>query len=455
MEPISWQYYLRKTLLLKLLFLCSVLTGAFLWPGLDTARAADAPSPPQGNLQPLLSPDDPAYRTPRAGEGFTTELFGKKISVQPGNRRSTTALEVGAQVNLPGADSRGVIPFGALYLWRHPDDQSLLRADIVGLYNNIFWAGSFSKPGHFEWVLTFENYTLPFNQYEVVDGEAVRSQELKWGYVRPGFGLGYRQKVSPGHQDNMFAVDLTIEPGYFYFGRGSQTASNFITPHSTFELREHLQMRLDALERNKMSLPHTGFAAGVDLINANRTNWKNWGLNGEETDRNQYFSASGYLLGAGGIPGVDRDRHRLIGSIHGGIGDDLDRFTAPRIGGGVLTLGEEYGSTWRPVLPGSIIQEYFPRHYVVAVGEYRWEALFFTYLCADASVGWLDRLRQTGPNSADTTSKNNVFYSLGGRIVTGFFFKSALKLAYNYNFSEVRNGKYGGHEIVLQISRPF
>ena len=211
-------------------------------------------------------------------------------------------------------------------------------------------------------------------------------------------------------------------------------------------------MRWDALERNKLSLPHSGFAAGVDLVHANRTNWKNWGLNGVETDRGEYLSASGYLLGSGGIPGVVRDRHRLIGSIHGGIGSDLDRFSAPRVGGGVLTLGQEYGSTWRPVLPGAIIQEYFPRHYVVAVGEYRWEALFFTYLSVDASLGWLDRLRQTGPNLSDTTSKNDFFYSLGGRINTGFFFNSELKLSYNYNFSEIRDGRHGGHEIVLQIS---
>lgn len=454
MELYPWQHCLRQNRLRLLLFLCIVTTGALLGSIIAAAWADDdTPFAPQDKLQPLLSPDSPAYRTPRAGEGLRTDLFGREIAVNPENRRSVTAADLGVQVNLPGPDSRAVFPFGALYLWRHPDDQSLFRADIVGLYNDIFWAGSSPGLGHFEWVLTFENYTLPFSQYELVDGNADKSEELVWGYVRPGIGLGYRQKVSPGHQDNMLAIDLTIEPGFLFFGRGSDTASNFILPKDTFELREHLQMRWDALERNLLSLPHNGFAAGVDLVNANRTNWQNWGLNSQETDGREYLSAGGYLLGAGAVPGVDSDRHRLLGSLHGGIGSDLDRFSAPRIGGGTLTLGEEYGSTWRPVLPGSVIQEYFPQHYVVAVGEYRWEALFLTYLSFDASIGWLDRLRQTGPSVTDTTSKNDFFSSLGGRVTTGFFFDTHIQLSYNYNFSEIRNGKYGGNEIVLQFSR--
>ena len=454
MKLYQLEYYLRQRWLPKLLLLSLLLPGTLGGLGIAAAQAeGDTPSVPQDKLQPLISSDSPSYRTPRAGEGFRTELFGREITVQPSDRRSVTAIDFGVQANLPGADNRGIIPFGALYLWRHPDDQSLLRADIVGLYNDIFWAKSSSNMGHFEWVLTFNNYTLPFSQYELVDGKAIKSEELIWGYVRPGFGFGYRQKVSPGHQDNMLAIDLTIEPGYLFFGKGSNAASNFILPKDTFELREHLQVRMDAFDRNLLSLPHNGFAAGADLINANRTNWKNWGLNGSETDGREYLSASGYILGAGAVPGIDSDRHRLLGSLHGGIGSNIDRFSATRIGGGALTMGEEYGSTWRPVLPGSIIQEYFPKHYVVAVGEYRWEALFFTYLSFDASLGWLDRLRQTGPNITDTTSKNETFASLGGRLTTGFFFDTRMQLSYNYNFSEIRDGKHGGHEILLHFSR--
>ena len=115
-------------------------------------------------------------------------------------------------------------------------------------------------------------------------------------------------------------------------------------------------------------------------------------------------------------------------------------------------MGEEYGSTWRPVLPGAVIREFFPRHYVVAVGEYRWEALFLTYLSVDASIGWLDRLRRVG---TETISRNDVFSSLGMRLTTGFFFGTRMQLAYNHNFSVIRQNQFGGHEIVLYFSGPL
>ncbi|HTP64645.1 MAG TPA: hypothetical protein VMJ66_04575 [Geobacteraceae bacterium] len=433
------------TLLLHLALFMALFDPEFAW-------ADDAQPASQGNLPSLLNPNDPAYRTPRAGEGFATELFGKTITVQPRNMRSTSSVDVGLQVNLPSPDGKTVLPFGAVYLWRHPDDHMLFRADLVGFYNDIFLSGSTAGMKNFEWVLTFENYTLPTKQYELVDGNPDKSQELYWGYVRPGFGFGYRRSVSPDYQDNMFAVDLAVEPGYVYFGRGSDTFPNFVVPNSTFEIREHLQMRWDALERNLSSLPHRGFAAGIDLINSNRTTWHDWGLNAENTGGRHYMSASGYLLGAGGVPGITSERHRLFGSIHAGIGSDLDRFSAPRIGGGAITLGEEYGSSWRPVLPGTVMQEYFPSHYVVGVAAYRWEALFFTHLSLDASIGWLDRQRQTGPVISDTTVKNNFFYAVGTQLTSGFFFKSQMQLTYNYNFAEVRHGRYGGSEIVLHFS---
>jgi hypothetical protein len=322
----------------------------------------------------------------------------------------------------------------------------------VGVYNDVFFARSPSDLRPFEWVLTFNNYTLPFSQYELVDGEAVKREELLWGYVRPGFGIGYRRQVSPGHQDNMAAVDLTIEPGFLFFDEGSNTASNFVVPHNSFELREHLQLRWDAFERNVLSLPHEGFAAGADLVYGNRFSWKDWGTNGSigAGEGRDYLSFTGYLLAAGGIPGIHSDRDRLIGSLHGGVGHNLDRFSAPRVGGGVQTMGEEYGATWRPILPGSVIHEFFPKHYIIAAGEYRRELLFFTYLSLTGSIGWLDRLRQTGN---EISSKNDVFTSLGARLTTGFFFDTRMQLAYNYNFDVIRDGHYGGHEIVLHFSR--
>ncbi len=162
--------------------------------------------------------------------------------------------------------------------------------------------------------------------------------------------------------------------------------------------------------------------------------------------------STAYALAAGGVPGVASERHRLIGSLHGGVGRHLDRFTAPRIGGGPRPMGEEYGSSWRPILPGTAIQEFYPDHYLVAVGEYRYEPIFFTYLSLVGSVGWLDRLR-SGNN--ELYSQDDTFSSLGARITTGFFFDTRLQLDYNYNFDAIREGHYGGNEIVLQISGKF
>jgi hypothetical protein len=114
LKPYTWEYYLRQTRLLQLLLLCLLLTGALCGSGIATALAADETPPlPQDKLQPLMSPDSPAYRTPRAGEGFRTELFGREIKVQPDNGRSVNAFDIGAQINTPGRNNSGVVPFGA------------------------------------------------------------------------------------------------------------------------------------------------------------------------------------------------------------------------------------------------------------------------------------------------------------------------------------------------------
>jgi hypothetical protein len=418
-----------------------------------TAAGADA-----GAEKPLpfLDLSAPNYRTPLAGEGFRTVVFGRDVTVQPRNRRSVSAWDLGLQASAPEPEDSGFIPFGSLYFWRHPDDRTLLRAEVVGVYDDIFFSKSSPRFAPFEGVLTFTNFTVPVAQSELVDGESLERQELLWGYVRPGFGIGLRRQVAPGRQENMFALDLTAEPGFLYFDDGSKTSENFVVPRDTFEIRGHLQMRWDALERNLLELPHRGFAAGFDLVYGHRAGWEDWGINGGEAagDGQDYLSFTGYLLGAGGVPLVDSDRHRLIGSLHVGVGHNLDRFSAPRVGGGPDPMGEEYGSTWRPVLPGAVIQEFIPDHYVLAIGEYRWEPVFFTYLSLRTSLAWLDRQRLEGDGSG-TYRKNGLLESLGARVTTGFFYDTRLQLDYNYNFAVIRNGDYGGSEVVLHISKNF
>src|SRR5208283_1453008 len=144
-------------------------------PGLvKTAWAEDDTSAGSQDEQlPLLLPYGPDYRTPRAGEGFRAEVFGREIKVNPRDGRSVSSVDIGLALYKPLPEDRQVVPFGALYIWRHPNDEDLFRGVIAGVYDDIFWAHTSRTMEPFELVATFNNYTLPFAQYELVDGIAV------------------------------------------------------------------------------------------------------------------------------------------------------------------------------------------------------------------------------------------------------------------------------------------
>lgn len=395
-----------------------------------------------------------AYRTPRAGEGFRTEVLGYDVRVMPRDRRTTAAWDLSLALYDPAPEDQELVPIGVVNFWDHKEEGSLLRAQVSVVYNDIFWSSPMARPGPAEKVLVLESFTVPVVQADLVDGRAMDREELLWGYVRPGFGLGLRRNVAPGHEDNMAAVDFTLEPGYLYFRKGSDTSPDFVVPRNVFLARAHLQFRYDGLERNLLELPHEGIAAGFDLISGHRFNWQSWGtLAREDTGMGRnYTSCTGYFLAAGGIPGIESDRHRLIGVLHGGTGHHLDRFSARRIGGGPNPMGEEYGITHDPVLPGAAVQEFFPEHYLLLTAEYRWEAAFFAYLGINATVARLDRVRTT---PAGFVSRTDGFRSVGARVTSGFLFQTRLQLAYNYNYDVVRKGAYGGHEVVVSVARSF
>lgn len=402
---------------------------------------------------PLLERPGQEYRTPRAGEGFRTEVLGEDIAVQPRDRRTVSAWDAGAAFVAPGLSEAEALPFASLFFWRRPDEDTFLRAVVVGVYNEIYASKSSQPFRPFEGIFTLNSYTVPVDQAEYVDGRRIDEEELLWGRIHPGLGFGYREDLDePGQTDNMLAVSLLAEPGFLYFEEGRDTASNFDEPRDTFEGRAHFQVRLDALERNLLELPHRGIAMGTDLVYGHRARWNDWGTDGKESAETgrDFVAYSGYMLGVGGIPFVANERHRLLGSLHGGAADSVDRFSAFRIGGG--PSGDEYEALARPVLPGALIEEYPISHYAIAIGEYRYEPIFFAFLSLRTSIAYVERDRDLGREISD---RDDFLYSIGSRLTSGFFFKTRLQLDYNYNTGVLRRGEFGGHEVVFHVSGSF
>jgi len=415
--------------------------------------AGRAPEYPEEKLRRLEPAAGEEYRTPLAGEGIRAEVFGSEEVIPPRDRSSVSAVDAGISVVTPKIPQGQFLPFASLYLWRRPDENTLFRGIILGVYDEILFAKSTDSLRPLEGILAFDNYTIPFAQSPYVDGEPLETQELIWGWIRPGVGLGYRRQLENPHEsDNMLAVSLFFEPGFLYFDEGTSTADDFVVPQDTFEGRVHLQARLDALVRNLLELAHEGFAAGADAVYGFRSNWENWGIQGDDdaSESRDFFALSGYGLAAARAPFVGSDRHHVIGYLWGGIGHGLDRFSDFRVGGG--PWGEEYGAIRIPLLPGAQIEEFQTNRYVIFTGEYRWEPIFFAYLSVRGSVSYLERDRFSG---GKVVTSDDVLGSIGARITTGFLLETRLQIDYDYNAGLIRNGEYGGSGIVVHIGRDF
>jgi hypothetical protein len=439
-----------------------------IWAALlaSFALAATAGSEEQREIDPW--DQGASYRSIRAGEGFHANLFGIDANVEPRDRRSTSALDLGITGYYRAPEEAPILPFGSLYFWRRPDEHRFLRATVGGLYDDVFAAHSFGD-SPFEAVFTFENNTVWFdNNAQWVDGERNEEEKLRKMSVRGGVGVGYRRQLKPGWQplvftdrvdpqkpDNMFSVYLLAEPRYLYFAEHN-SKPRFVVPQDTFELDGRLAMRWDSMERNLLELAHNGFATGFDATYGWRSEWEDWGVDRvRQADRARYPKLlQAYAITATGVPGIDSERHRLISYLHAGWGWNLDRFSYPRVGGG--PYGNEFMSLARPILPGAAISEFTPKHYAIALAEYRYELLFFTYIAAHGGVAWLDRER-LGPLgfAGGIRKQNDVLYPVGARITTGFAFHTQLEIEYNYNFDVIRNGHDGASEILAHISKSF
>ncbi len=414
-------------------------------------------TPPPRDLDAATEP----WRTVRSGEGFRATVFGEPRTIAARDRRSVSAWTAGVAM-APHADESAAWPFGSLYFWNHElqrdTSTQLLRAVIAGAYNELLFRQGAATPGGGEWLATFSSYTPPWSSGELIDGELPDQEKVHWGYLRPGVGFAFpsMRELLGAEQDNLLASMFVVEPGLLYFGRADRTAGTFALPDSTFELRARWHLRVDALERNLLELPHRGFAAGADAIYGNRAQWDTWGLPGTEThdghSGRDYATVAGYLFAIGDVPGARDDRWRLCASLHAGAGDSVDRFSATRVGGGPDLRGEEWDTSARPLLPGSAVGEFYPDRYAVGSLSLRRELTFFTFVDFGATVATLDRDRET---TAGRMRECDTLTAVQTRLTTGFLGNTRLLVDYAYGFDVVRAGERGGHEIVVQVSGRF
>ena len=160
-----------------------------------------------------------------------------------------------------------------------------------------------------------------------------------------------------------------------------------------------------------------------------------------------------YALAAGGVPFVNSERHRLIASLYGGIGKDLDRFSAFRLPG--RPTGYEWEAIALPLMPAAAFNEFFPSRYGIANLDYRFEALFFMFPYIRGTWAVIERLRFT-PNGI--SNQMSSLPAVGAGLVSGAPWRSQVELNYAYNFGMFRDPgggppTLGGHGFFILWSK--
>ncbi|HEV8328509.1 MAG TPA: hypothetical protein VGQ08_13590 [Nitrospiraceae bacterium] len=389
-------------------------------------------------------------KTPKAGKEFHTTLFGEEIYVPPRDRRSVTAVNFGINWIPNGPSQMEMLPFGALYVWRNWDeDNRRLRGTFSGVVNDVDYTIGLRSLSNWSLIFTLDNFIAPLGRSEYVEGQRIRASELEWSYAFAGFGVGYRLPFNPFEQDSAINLVLTYEPGYRWFQGTKETSAQYGVPKDTYEGRIHGKIRWDALLRNLMELPHRGFSMGGDAIYGHRARWNAWGGAPFDTpdfkNEQTYTLVYAYAVFASGLPAIESDQHRLITSLYGGIGKDLDRFSAFRLPG--RPTGFEWEALSLPMMPGVQFNELFPRRYAIASVTYRYEALFFLYPYVSVTYSLVERPRFTPQGIRNSTDS---LPAVSGGVVTGAPWKSQIELNYSYNFGIFRDPggappREGGH----------
>ncbi|HJV66097.1 MAG TPA: porin [Geomonas sp.] len=384
---------------------------------------------------------DAEYHTPVAGEAQTVHFLGRTIELPAIDRGYLTSLTLGGAYFNPKVGTSIGVPAGALFIRRLTDDYRA-RGVFSIVVNELEYA---RRDDYWELVTHFENNTLPVDIKELRDNREIKGTSLTWGTALASVGPGLRFSVDPYDVDSDFRLQLLGRVGYQYVKRTSDTGADVVAPPDTFLYGARLRGHYDGLTRNLLELPHRGLAAGFDLDYLHRDRWSDLSAAGSDVHRN-YLQVKGYLVGAGGIPGLsERDRVLLYLGAGKTSDGDADRFNAFLINGGPFP--SESDDMPRPHYTGIVYPDVRATNYATASVGYRRELTFFLYLSLVGSYIWADRATVQGMDQVVFRDKTGVSGTVS--LDCAFLWNSALYLGFTRDSGFIRNGKAGNGVILL------
>jgi hypothetical protein len=373
--------------------------------------------------------------TPLAGEAGRTSFLGYPVEIPALDRGHLTSITLGGTLLDPKQGDTRAIPFAALYL-RRVEEEYRTRDTVSIFVNELEYDRRF---GNLELVGHFENYTLPGARTELGNGRSVPATSVVWGTLLGALGPGLCFPMAPGEVDNLLRVQLLGRAGYFYAGRNHDTGTDQLLPPDTLLYGAKLRVRYDGMRRNLLELPHEGFATGFDVDYLSRDKWRDLG-GGLSSGNRDYLQANGYLVGAGGIPGLS-ERNRVLLSIYGGTtaGDRGDRYNAFHLNGGPFP--SEADDLPRQHYTGIVYDDILASRFATLSLGYRREIAFFLYLSLIESCLWADRV--SARDNGQVLLKNTTAVSSTVSLDCAFFWNSEFYLAYAWDSGAIRGGKSG------------
>lgn len=390
-----------------------------------------------------------SYRTPRAGEKYTGEVFGSEVVVQKRDRAFLLALNIGAMsINLEEISPNPLPIVGLFYRHHLSNNKRRLQGLFAGVLNNFSYEDETWNGLGINFLGTFRNFYNISADPEAFNGADFDGSEVVWGYVRAGLGIGWRAPLKPGHVDNDFLIGVYVEPGLWSFDDDDDTSPAYVVPENTLETRFRLKVRADAFERNILELRHFGWAAGAEVVIGRRSDWEDHDFGGRSRgdDTESYTIFTAYASAAFGLPHLS-EHHRFITTVHYGRGsrDDLDRFSAMSLGGGPSS--DQAGALGSPTLFGAAAGELLTSEYFLFTFEYRYQLAFFMYLHFRLQGGYAwARNIDTSTNVIDFDYQKLGALSLA--LSSGFVWSSTIYLEISNNW-ELREGDEKGRTTIL------